>query len=473
MATARTFASLICLSLVALAALAGATEDETGVASCHRGDGGNLNSRGGTVSAHGRYVAFWSAASNLSSLDENVAHNVFVRDLRNNRTILVSRQSAADGGAGADRTSEDPALSAGGRYVAFRSFARNLSRADRKGPPGYAIRDVFLRDLKANRTMLVSRQSASGGGAGANGDSQNPAVSADGRYVAFESHANNLSRLDNNRQVNVFVRDLKAHRTILVSRQSSSDGAAGADGSSFAPALSADGRYVAFVSAAPNLSGVDDNRARNVFVRDLHTNETVLVSRQSVVDGGAVANGDSYRAALSADGRYVAFKSDARNLSGADDDNAADVFVRDMHTHTVVLVSRQSASDGGAGADRDSFYPAVSADGRYVAFQSDADNLSKDDNDSVADVYLRDLKTDRTILVSRQSAAEGGAAGDRDSKVPSPSAHGRYVAFWSYARNLSRVDCGGEIGDPIADVFVRDLKTNRTTLASRQSATPR
>jgi Tol biopolymer transport system component len=146
------------------------------------------------------------------------------------------------------------------------------------------------------------------------------------------------------------------------------------------------------------------------------------------------------------------------------------VFVRDIKTDTTVLVSRQSATDGGAGADGDSFYPALSGDGRYVAFQSAADNLSESDNDGVANIFLRDMSSGTTVLVSRQSAADGGAGGELNSYVPSVSAHGRYVAFWSYAHNLSSADRDtGFIGN-VADVFVRDMRTDTLILASRGSA---
>ena len=366
------------------------------------------------MSANGRYVAFWSVADNLSRLDKEKGYrrSVFVRDLETHRTVLASRQSAVLGGANADGHADELALSANGRYVAFRSPARNLSRADRDSEFG-RLADVFVRDLKTKRTILVSRQSAAEGGAGANFASGGAAVSATGRSVAFHSYATNLSRAANKKYLNVFVRDLKTKRTILVSRQSAAGGA-GANHHSNDPAVSADGRYVAFDSFASNLSR-HDKGFNDVFLRDLQTERTVLVSRLSAVDGGAGATGDSYRPSVSGDGRYVAFKSSAKDLSGADADDVDDVFVRDMKTDTTVLVSRQSAAEGGAGANFDSYYPAVSADGRYIGFSRYASNLSEHDNDRVGDVFVRDLRTNTTTLVSRQAAGAGGAGGDRHS----------------------------------------------------------
>lgn len=144
--------------------------------------------------------------------------------------------------------------------------------------------------------------------------------------------------------------------------------------------------------------------------------------------------------------------------------------MRDLKTETTVLVSRQSAADGGAPADGRSTFPAISADGRHVAFQSDADKLSDLDENAVRNVFVRDLAANTTTLVSRASAADGGVGGNGDSYVPSVSEHGRFVAFWSYAANLSQADDDRTSFGPVADVFVRDLKTQRTTLVSRQSA---
>jgi Tol biopolymer transport system component len=427
------------------------------------GEPGKGNSRGASVSADGRYVAFWSVATNLSPLDTGSRpwqRSVFMRDLKTGRTILASRRSAAAGGANAAGHSDDVALSGDGRYVAFRSDASNLGQAH-----GKRVTRVFLRDLRRDRTILVSRQSAADGGAAAFATS--PSVSADGRYVAFESGARNLSRLATGRAPSVYLRDVKAKRTVLVSRQSAADGGAGANDWSAEPAVSGDGRYVAFISLAGNLSDADLNPRWDVFVRDMKTGTTELVSRQSAADGGAGGDGDSYRPALSSDGRYIAFKSDADNLSAADNDDVADVFVRDMETDTTVLVSRQSAADGGAGANGNSYYPALSADGRLVAFQSDADNLSTADQDGVSDVFVHDTATGTTELASRQTEADGGAGGDRGSYVPSLSA--RHVVFWSYARNLSATDIDGGALGTVADVFLRDLQTDTTLLVSRAS----
>ena len=424
-------------------------------------DGGaaaNAQSYSPSISADGRYVAFESEADNLSSLDTDRCCDVFVRDLLTDTTRLVNRQSASDGGA---RSSAEGgpslglAISANGRYVAFSSPANNLSDVDAD-----RTYDVFVRDLQRNTTTLVSRQSASDGGAPGNRGSIAPAISADGRFIAFSSYANNLSPLDSDHNYDVFVRDIAAQTTTLVSSQSAADGGrAGAYNDDDDPeaarlAISADGRYVAFPSWADDLSTSDTHGRADLFVRDLQTDTTTLVDRQSASDGGAVADGLVWGVAMSGDGRYVAFSSEAENLSRLDTGGRNQVYVRDLRTDTTTLVSRESASDGDLpGQEDDSSEAAISADGRYVSFASEADNLSRadvDNNDVGRDIFVRDLQTHTTTLVSRQGGGNGAAA-DRDSFEPAISADGRYIAFESEADNLSSID------SPAADVFRRDV----------------
>src|SRR3954454_17416685 len=207
----------------------------------------------------------------------------------------------------------------------------------------------------------------------------------------------------------------------LGSRQSASDGGSAGNGNSLVkymgPSISADGRFVAFESDADNLSTADDNTSNTILVRDFQTNTTILVSRTT---GGVAADDGSTDATISADGRYVAFSSTANNLSTDDNDTLTNVFVRDLQANTTTLVSRQSASDGGAAADNaNSTFPSISPDGRFVGFDSGADNLSSADDNTVTNVFLRDIDAGKTILVSRQSggAGAGGDAGSNSSSV--------------------------------------------------------
>ncbi len=356
--------------------------------------------------------------------------------------FLVNRASGPAGAPG-DQSAYAASTSADGRFVAFESRAGNLSDEDKDG-----VSDVFVRDLRTRSTMLVSRGSK---GVIADANSFAPAISADGRFVAFESAADNLTGDDDDGVVDIFVRDLEAGTTVYVSR-TATGGAA--DGDSLAPAISADGRFVAFSSDADNMSTEDEDGRTDVFVRDSLTNTTTYVSRASAIDGAKGSDG-ARAASISGDGRFVAFQSTSDELSDEDDDAYTNIFVRDLQTHTTIHASR--AGDG-TGADGESSSASISADGRVVAFESGADNLSGEDSDPFFDVFVHDLQSGITTYASRA----GGASGDDDSFSPSISADGRFVAFRSAATNLS-----GEDDDALRDVFVRDLHANTTTLVSR------
>jgi Tol biopolymer transport system component len=302
------------------------------------GPAGDQDAEDPSISADGRFVAFVSNSDNLSGEDNDAYFDIFVRDLQTTVTSYVSRATGPTG-VSSNGDSSYPAISADGRYVAWASQAASLSPDD--GEPFY---DIFVRDLQSSRTVYVSRATGEMGSAG-NADSIGPSVSADGRYVAFESLAANLSTEDTDLINDVFVRDLQTNTTTLVSR-ASGGGGAGGDGHSFAPSISADGRYVAFASEANNLSGADDNAERNVFVRDLQTGVTTYVNQAG---GGAAVGGDSSEPSISAGGRYVAFSSEANNLAADDNDNEENVFVRDLQASTITYVSRAGGATGAGG----------------------------------------------------------------------------------------------------------------------------
>jgi hypothetical protein len=314
----------------------------------------------------------------------------------------------------------------------------------------------------AGDTVLVSRASQADGGAAANGESgPNVAVSAGGRYVAFESSADDLSADDDDAVQNVFVRDTESGVTSLVSRANGAAGAGG-DGDSGNPAISPDGRYVAFESIATNLSNGDGDAVEDVFLRDTVGGLTLLMSR-ATGRSGAGGDGDSRDPAITSNPLVVAFDSKADNLSDEDGDGTRDVFVRAPTTAVTTLVSR--VGGGGAAGDADSYDPSLDANGRRVAFTSEADNLSTVANPSVTNVFVSDTATRFVSLASRAAGtgSEGGA--DADSSDPSISPDGRCVSFTSYAGNLT--------ADPptpaFTDVFVRDIQANTINLVSRAS----
>jgi Tol biopolymer transport system component len=317
-------------------------------------------------------------------------------------------------------------------------------------------RQIYVKEMKTGTVTLVSRADGAGGSA-ADGRSFYPSISADGRYVAFGSSAENLSSEDVTFN-DVFVRDLSAGTTTLVSRAAGPTGAA-ADGESTDPSISADGRHVAFVSQANNLV-TDDAKVvqTDVFVRDLDTGVTELVSRASGA-AGAAATDYSFEPSISADGRFVAFSSRAP-LDPEDFDASSfpqDVFVRDRAAATTVLVSRASGPTGKP-SDVESSSPAISADGTHVAFASDAKLTGQRGYDR--NVFVRDLVAGTTKLVS---VGDEGKAGDA-KRLPSISADGRYVAFQTRSDKLSPVDADARV-----DIFVRDMTKGLTVTVSRAS----
>ena len=291
-----------------------------------------------------------------------------------------------------------------------------------------------------------------------------PAISADGRYVAFESDANNLVDDDTNGYSDIFVHDRLTGQTTRVSVSSASQqGNGNSSGKADEPSsISADGRYVAFTSNASNLVEVDTNGKCDVFVRDRQKGETTRVSVSST---GQQGDGDSRRPAISADGRYVAFVSTAGNF-GWWDPQYWDVFVHDRQTGETELVSVNTFGYPG-NYPSESHPLGISADGRYVAFASWASDLVEGDTNDKYDVFVRDRQMDETIRVSVSSAGQQGNdhAGPGLWGESSISSDGRYVAFVSNASNLVEDDTNG-----YPDIFVHDCQTHQTTRVSVSSA---
>jgi Tol biopolymer transport system component len=425
------------------------------------GDGNQANGASGAlaISADGRYVAFESWASNLVPGDTNYCpqwgqpscSDIFVRDRQTGATTRVSVDSAGAEGNGLSWLSA--AISADGRYVAFESFASNLVAEDTNGSS-----DIFVHDRQTGLTERVSVDSADNQ---ASGNSYSPAISADGRYVAFESWAGNLVVGDTNGVVDVFVHDRQTGATQLVSVDTA--GIQG-NGTSYEPAISADGRYIAFWSRASNLVPQDTNTAIDVFVHDRQTGATERVSVDSAGNQGNSDSGFFYGVAISADGRVVGFGSVASNLVPGDTnnfcdlngdtvggDNCFDLFVHDRQTGVTERVSVDSAGNQGNSGIRGTYtmHISVTADGRYAAFDFYAANLVPGDTNGTWDVFVRDRQMGITTRVSLDSAGVQGNDGSGGAAI---SADGRYVAFSSAASNLVAEDANGA-----SDVFVHDL----------------
>jgi Tol biopolymer transport system component len=292
---------------------------------------------------------------------------------------------------------------------------------------------------------------------------ESPAFSADDRWIAFESLASNLVAGDTNGSIDIFVKDLATGGIVRVSVDSA--GVQGDRDSSY-PSLSADGRFVAFVSMSDNLVAGDTNNTQDVFLHDrdpdgngIFDEGNGVTTRVSVRSNGAQANSASGFPMVSADGSTVVYYSYATNLVGMDTNGAADVFAYDRLTGKT---TRMSVDSAGVQANDASYYSAVSADGQLVAFSSHAGNLVAGDSNGALDVFVRDRTAGTTTRVSVDSTGvEGNAGGD----VPAISADGNVVSFMSTATNLVAGDTNA-----VADVFVHDRTSAATERVSVDSA---
>lgn len=408
------------------------------------------------VSADGRYVAFHSRASNLVTGDTNDEDDVFVHDTYSGVSVLVSVSSS--GGQG-NSDSRDPSISADGRFVTFRSNATNLVPGDGNATWDIFVHD---RDADGDGVfdeaggILTERVSVDSAEVEGNGSCYSSSISGDGRFVAFDSGATNLAGDDPNVLNDVFVRDRQNGTTI---RASVSSGGDPADNGGSWPSISADGRWVAFESLANNLVAGDTNLKSDVFVHDLQSGTTVRVSVSTA--GGQGDNTshlfDSHHV-ISGKGRFVVFSSSATNLVVGDTNNTFDVFAHDRDTDgdgvfdepgaiATVHVSVDSSGVGGTGQSE---HPNVSDDGRFVAFDS-LSPLVPDDTGQ-RDIYVRDLVAGTIVRVSVDPA---GAQANGGSTDPTISSGGRFIAFHSSATNLVPGDANGE-----EDIFVRGLATS-------------
>ena len=288
-------------------------------------------------------------------------------------------------------------------------------------------------------SQVTTRVSVNSRGDQENGHSYSTDISVDGRYVVFDSYATNLVSQDWNHRLDIFVHDRISGSTERMSVDSSGKEANDDCGGG---SISADGRFVAFSTWASNLVPGDTNNMSDTFVHDRVTGTTEIVSLDQ---NGGPGNGESFAAAISSDGRFIAFFSSSSDLVPVDTNNNYDIFVRDRQLGTTELVSVDSSGNQGNSGDA---WPAISADGMIVAFSSDSTNLVTGDTNFLADIFVHDRSTGITERVSVDSS---GNETNGDSNYPSISADGQTVAFGSYATNLDPND-----GNGLRDVFVHD-----------------
>ena len=374
--------------------------------------GGSSTAVGATADGYGegRFVAFVSSAAGMGGAT-NSHRQVFWRDRLTGQTLLVSASAAATEG---NADSFAPAISADGLTVAFESYASNLVAGDTNG-----VRDVFVWSA-LNPGAGVTRVSVGAGGIEANAESYEPTLSGDGRVVAFSSGASNLTAgVAGTSTTNVIRRDLIAGANTLISANAAGTGVGGSR-----PALSEDGKRLAFYSFASTLVAGDANGLWDIFVHDATSG---VNTRVSLTSSGGERNQGTESASrvvaptISGDGRYVAFATTATNMVAGDTNGAQDVFVVDTQNGSVVR-----ASVDGAGVQGNADSPigqgervALSSDGRWVAFNTSASNLGT----PASNVVMRNWVTGETRVVSSQTGSSVGSV--------SMSRTGAYVAFGS------------------------------------------
>lgn len=399
-------------------------------------------------------LAFTSARS--ASTQENAAAGTIVYQAQTNdggpvKYSLAGTDAALfrlDADTGALRFRASPDYEAPGDRDRDNSYLVEITATDARGNAGTRSVAIDVTDVEA-----VTRLSVSSSGAEANGASTSSVVSANGRFVIFDSAASNLVAGDTNGVSDIFLhdRDTGTTRRVSVAQDGTEGNAASTLGT-----ISGDGRFAIFVSAASNLVASDPNPYEDIFIVDLATG---AVRRITASDSAAGPNSGNQQAlSVSHDGGKIAFDSVADALVGFDMNGVSDIFVIDAASGATALAS---LAPGPLPANDESAYPAVSADGRFVAFDSFATNLVATDTNETGDIFLRDLETNTTALVS---VAIGGDSGNNVSWSASISGEGRYVTFDSTASNLVAGDSEGQ-----TDIFLRDVLT-QTTIRVSESA---
>ncbi|MEW6742160.1 MAG: calcium-binding protein [Planctomycetota bacterium] len=416
-----------CLIVLTAASGAGRAEDTYRVSVSSEGEQGNSGSFRAAVSGDGRCVGFTSHADELVRDDNNDVYDVFVYDLVR---YTLTRVSVTESGEEGNAQSTSPVLSDNGRWVAYVSEASNLVPDDTN-----AVADIFVHDTYFRYNERVSVASD---GTEANAQSSRPAISANGRFVVFQSAADNLVPDGADPAGGVFMHDRNTHTTSRVAVSSTGEPANG--WSAFA-SVSRDGRFVAFMSTASNLVPDDTNGTRDVFVRDTVLGTTMRVS---LAADGSQANEPCIEPAISADGAWVAFVTQDA-LVPEDQNGYADIYVRDLVAEQTFRVS---VATNGREVDASSSSPALSGDGRFVVFLSEATTLVPNDRNQAADIFVHDRLTHvtrRVNLTWEDKEAKLGCWG------PAISGDGLLLAFSTEADNLVPLDT-----NQCSDVFLRN-----------------
>jgi Tol biopolymer transport system component len=395
----------------------------------------NGDSRRASFSADGKKLVFQSRATNLTDQPTKDRTQIYMADLETGKLDLVSLTSQNEPSNG---DAVFASLSADGSKLVFCSESSSLVPGDTN-----SFEDIYLRDLE---TGSIERVSVSSHGLQGNSASLRPSISHDASTLAFASRAKNLVPDDTSYRQDIFVRDLESKTTRRINLGPDGEEA---NGYSDNPQISGNGRFVVYNSMASNLVSGDTNGFQDIFLSDLKTGRT---ERVNVGPNHEQANGKTYEASVSDNGRYVAFYSYADNLVEHDNNDHLDVFVRDRLLETT---ERVSLDHRGQEIDGASYWAKISGDGTAVAFVSSAKGITEKEGYGYNDVFVRDRDLKTTTKVSVGSR---GARSKASSTEPSLSSDGKNVAFTSWASNLVN-----ESNRTRADVFLhsRDERTTR------------
>ena len=429
-------------------------ENTNGAATIVSSTAGGVQSNGASdnavLSADGTKLVFTSTATNLVAGVTSGNQEVYVKDMTTGVISLVSSNSSGTAG---DAYSFNPQISADGTKVVFTSTSDNLIGSDTNGH-----NDIFVKDLTTGVTTKISDALLLNGPT--NGDSSSPSISGDGSLVVFASQASNISLLDLNGAQDIFIKNTNTGLLSLV--LSGNLIGLTANGDSFNPIISKDGSTLAFASKATDLVSGDNNGAQDIFTINLATGHITLVSRST---GGTEGNADSSAPVFSDDGSKIAFLSTSTNLVAGATNTQQSLYVKDLTTGVLTLVSSDAAGNQANGL---SFAPAFSHDGTKMVFASYGDNLVAGDTNAQPDIFLKDLVTGAVTLISNDA---NGVQSNGFSGMPVFSADDSQIIFSTDATNLVPGDNNGT-----RDIVIKDIVTDNggidTVMASVSYSLP-